>query len=99
MKSPLIKLTTMALLLAGAAFAQAQDIQERTIRLRHQLADVSSHVASSSSSISRQVTPRRWRMPRSCRVAGATSNSATSIASPPSCSASARTSARPRAGP
>ena len=35
MKSPLIKLTTMALLLAGAALVQAQDIQERTIRFGH----------------------------------------------------------------
>jgi tripartite ATP-independent transporter DctP family solute receptor len=35
MKSPLIKLTTMALLLASAALAMAQDIQERTIRFGH----------------------------------------------------------------
>ncbi len=35
MKSPLIKLTTMAVLLAAAALAQAQDIQERTIRFGH----------------------------------------------------------------
>jgi len=35
MKSPLIKLTTMALMLASAALAQAQDIQERTIRFGH----------------------------------------------------------------
>jgi TRAP-type C4-dicarboxylate transport system substrate-binding protein len=35
MKSPLIKLTTMALLFAAAALAQAQDIQERTIRFGH----------------------------------------------------------------
>ena len=35
MKSPLIKLTTMALMLAAAALAQAQDIQERTIRFGH----------------------------------------------------------------
>ena len=35
MKSPLIKLSTMALMLAAAAFAQAQDIQERTIRFGH----------------------------------------------------------------
>lgn len=35
MKSPLIKLTTMALMFAAAALAQAQDIQERTIRFGH----------------------------------------------------------------
>ncbi len=35
MKSPLIKLTTMALMLASAALTQAQDIQERTIRFGH----------------------------------------------------------------
>ena len=35
MKSPLIKLTALALMLASAALAQAQDIQERTIRFGH----------------------------------------------------------------
>jgi tripartite ATP-independent transporter DctP family solute receptor len=35
MKSPLIRLTTMALLLAAAALAHAQDVQERTIRFGH----------------------------------------------------------------
>ena len=35
MKTRLIKLTTMALLLAGSALAHAQDIQERTIRFGH----------------------------------------------------------------